>query len=100
MELSDCIIEHFRTEHQKYGMRITHVPTGHAVEGNCGWIDKIDEVKSILVARLEESTKDAPLLSPEKRKKRDKRDEVIEECAKIADANNAKAIAKLIRELK
>lgn len=100
MELSDCMIEEFRTEHQKYGMRITHIPTGHAVEGNCGWIDKIDEVRSILLARLGDSIKDAPLLSPEKRKKRDKREEIIEECAKLVESNNAKAIARLVRELK
>ena len=97
MNLYDCEIREFRTEHGKYGMRITHNPTGYSIEGNCSWIDKIEEVRKDLLKRLEESIKDAPVLPV---KKSQKRADIVEECAKIADQWNAKGVAEQIRRIK
>ena len=97
MNLGDCMIEEFRTAERKYGMKITHVPTGYTIEGNCSWIDKIEEVKQDLLKRLEESIKDAPILPV---KKSQKRADIVEECAKIADQWNAKGVAEQIRRIK
>jgi hypothetical protein len=48
MNRDDCLIHEFRTEHGKHGVRITHVPTGVHIEGNCGWMGKVPEVKELL----------------------------------------------------
>jgi hypothetical protein len=104
---ADYRIQEFRTEHQKYGMKITHIPTGVTIEGNCGWVDKIDETRAILLARLEESVKDAPVLPPPVVVPT--RSEIVEQCAQVVDkyltsnadeTSLARALAKAIRKIK
>lgn len=107
MNLDDCHIIEFRTEENKYGVKILHMPTGVSIEGNCGWVDKIDEVKQILLARLEESIKDAPPLP--RPKPIESREQIVEQCAKAieryatknADETSlARALAKAVRAIK
>jgi|ERR1700756_1327403 len=108
VNLEDCDIKEFRTEHQKYGIRITHRPTGYSVEGNCGWVDKVDETRSILLARLEESVRDvAPLPPPPPPP--ETRAQIVEQCAQVVEkylTSNAdetslvRALARAIRKIK
>jgi hypothetical protein len=108
LNLADYQIKEFRTEHQKYGVKILHVPTGMTIEGNCGWVDKVEEIKQQMLVLLEESVQGvAPLPPPEVI---EPRSAIVEQCARIVDRyvskeasdenSRLRAIAQAIRAIK
>ena len=59
--VSDYSVQPYK-EANRYGLRITHEPTGITIDGNVGMEDRLPQLRAELMAKLEESAKDAPLL--------------------------------------
>jgi hypothetical protein len=68
---------------QRYGLRITHIPTGVTIDGNVGMQDRLPNLQQELTNLLEYRIKDAPILPV---KLVQTRNDYLEEAAKVADS--------------
>jgi hypothetical protein len=85
---------------QRYGLRITHIPTGVTIDGNVGMQDRLPSLQQELTNLLEYRIKDAPILPV---KLVQTRNDYLEEAAKVADSYKepiARDIAAQIRKRK